>query len=121
MSIRTRTTAAMLAAAAAIAAATAIPGLTGAQTTGEREITVRMKVRSGAQIQHRKNASRPSRRDDNRISAAWLGSERPRSLGRTPRNTRESIAACARRRQDRAQVVRLRPNGRDVRPGGGGS
>jgi hypothetical protein len=56
MSIRTRTTAAMLAAAAAIAAATAIPGLTGAQTTGEREITVRMKVRSGAQLQHRKNA-----------------------------------------------------------------
>jgi hypothetical protein len=56
MTIRTRTTVALLAGTAAIAAATAIPGLTGAQTIGEREITVRMKVRSGAQIQHRQNA-----------------------------------------------------------------
>jgi hypothetical protein len=54
MRIRTWTTAAVLAAAAAIAVVTAIPAHIGAQTTGEREITVRMKVRAGAQIRARR-------------------------------------------------------------------
>jgi hypothetical protein len=56
MSIGTRTTAAALVAGAAIAAITVIPALTDAQTNGAREITVRMKVRGGAQIQHRRSA-----------------------------------------------------------------
>ena len=56
MSIGTRVTAAVLAAGAAIAAVTVIPALTDAQTNGAREITVRMKVRGGAQVQHRRSA-----------------------------------------------------------------
>jgi len=52
MTRKTRTAAAAIAAVAAITAATAIPAMTGAQTTGAKEITVRMKVTSGAQAQH---------------------------------------------------------------------
>jgi hypothetical protein len=52
MSKRARATAALTAGVAAIAAVTAIPALTGAQSNGEREITVRLKVRGGAQVQH---------------------------------------------------------------------
>jgi hypothetical protein len=40
----------------AIAAATAIPALTGAQTSAAQEITVRMKVRGGTEIHHGKRA-----------------------------------------------------------------
>ena len=57
MSMRTQATAASMVVVAAIAAATAIPALTGAQTSGAREITVRMKVRGGTQIQHRKSTT----------------------------------------------------------------
>ena len=57
MSMRTQATAASMVVVAAIAAATAIPALTGAQTSGAREITVRMKVRGGTQIQHRKSTA----------------------------------------------------------------
>src|SRR5688572_4485182 len=56
MGIGTRATAAVLFAGAAIAAVTVIPALTDAQTNGAREITVRMKVRWGAQVQHRGSA-----------------------------------------------------------------
>jgi hypothetical protein len=55
MTMRTRTTAAAMVVVAGITAAIAIPALTGAQTSGAREITVRMKVRAGAQVQHRKS------------------------------------------------------------------
>jgi hypothetical protein len=37
---------------AAVAAAAAIPALTGAQTTGARELTLRMKFQSGAEVRH---------------------------------------------------------------------
>jgi hypothetical protein len=40
----------------AIAAVTAIPGMTGAQTSDAREITVRMKVRGGTEIHHTKRS-----------------------------------------------------------------
>ena len=52
MITKTRMTAAAMAVVAAITAATALPALTGAQTTQGREITVRMKVTAGAQVQH---------------------------------------------------------------------
>ena len=55
MNTGARAIAAVLLAGAAIAAATVIPALTDAQTNGEREITVRMKVRGGAQVQHRRS------------------------------------------------------------------
>lgn len=54
MTVKTRTAAAGLAVVAAMTAATALPALTGAQTTDAREITVRMKVTAGAQAQHGK-------------------------------------------------------------------
>jgi hypothetical protein len=56
MSTRTRTAAAAMVAVGAIAAVTAIPAMTGAQTSGAREITVRMKVRGGTEIHHTKRA-----------------------------------------------------------------
>ena len=52
MTTKVRAAAVAIPVAAVIAAATAIPALTGAQTTDGREITVRMKVTSGAQAQH---------------------------------------------------------------------
>lgn len=58
MTNKTRTAATATAVVAAIAAATTIPALTGAQTTDGREIRVRMKVITGAQVQHgRKGAT----------------------------------------------------------------
>ena len=48
--MRTRTIAA--ATLAAVTAAAAIPALTGAQTTGPRELTLRGKVISGAEVKH---------------------------------------------------------------------
>jgi len=54
MTTRTRTAAAAMVVVGAIAGATAIPALTGAQTNGAREITVRMKVRDGTEIHHAK-------------------------------------------------------------------
>jgi hypothetical protein len=53
MRFRTRTAAALVA-VAAIAATTAIPAITGAQTTGAREMTVRMKVRAGEMVHNGK-------------------------------------------------------------------
>lgn len=54
MTTRTRTAAAAMVVVGAIAGATAIPALTGAQTSGAQDITVRMKVRSGTEIHHAK-------------------------------------------------------------------
>ncbi len=54
MTRKTRTAAAAMVAVATITAATAIPAMTAAQATGAKEITVRMKVTSGAQAQHGK-------------------------------------------------------------------
>ena len=56
MITRTRAAAAATAVVTAIAGATAIPALTGAQTSGAREITVHMKVRGGTEIHHRQRA-----------------------------------------------------------------
>jgi hypothetical protein len=54
MSSKSRTAIVATAAVAAIAAATAIPALTGAQTSGARDITVHMKVGGGTEIHHAK-------------------------------------------------------------------
>ena len=52
----TRITAAAIVLVGVIAGATALPALTGAQTSGARDITVRMKVLGGTDIHHRKGA-----------------------------------------------------------------
>jgi hypothetical protein len=54
MTTKTRMAAIAMTAVAATAAANVIPALTGAQTTQGRQITVRMKVIAGAQVQHRR-------------------------------------------------------------------
>jgi hypothetical protein len=48
--MRTRTIAATV--LAAVAGAAAVPALTGAQTTGAKELTLRMKVRAGEEVRH---------------------------------------------------------------------